>query len=51
MSTTFLFSLYVNDMPSPSHIVKLRLYADDIDVIATFRKPKLLFSYVSDLQR
>ena len=42
----FLFSLYVNDMPSPSHHVELALYADDTAVIATSRKPTLLVSYL-----
>jgi hypothetical protein len=28
-----LFSLYVNDMPSPSHHVELALYADDTAII------------------
>jgi hypothetical protein len=37
-----LFSLYVNDMPSPSRHVELALYADDTAVIATFRQPALL---------
>jgi hypothetical protein len=50
-----LFSLYVNDMPSPSHRVELALYADDTAIIATSRKPTLLFSYLesylNDLQR
>jgi hypothetical protein len=48
-----LFSLYVNDMPSPSHHVELALYADDTAIIATFRKPTLLVSYMVsyDLQR
>jgi len=50
-----LFSLYVNDMPSPSHHVELALYADDTAVIATSRKPTLLVSYLesylNDLQR
>ena len=30
-----LFSLYVNDMPSPSHHVELALYAHDTAIIAT----------------
>jgi hypothetical protein len=38
------FRLYVNDMPSPSHHVQLALYADDMAVIATSRKPTLLVS-------
>jgi len=50
-----VFSLYVNDMPSPSHHVELALYADDTAIIATSRKPTLLVSYLesylNDLQR
>jgi hypothetical protein len=46
-----LFSLYVNDMPSPSHQVELALYADDTAVIATSRKPTLLVSYLESYQR
>jgi hypothetical protein len=50
-----LFSLHVNDLPTPSHHVELALYADDTAVIATSRKPALLVSYLdsylSDLQR
>jgi hypothetical protein len=32
-----IFSLYVNDMPSPSRHVQLALYADDTAIIATSR--------------
>jgi hypothetical protein len=50
-----LFSLYVNDMPTPSRHVELALYADDTAVIATSKKPNLLVSYLEsylrDLQR
>jgi hypothetical protein len=50
-----LFSLYNNDMPSPSHHVELALYADDTAIIGTSRKPTLLVSYLqsylNDLQR
>ena len=50
-----LFSLYINDMPLPSHHVELALYADDTAIIATSRKPTLLViyleSYLNDLQR
>ena len=50
-----LFGLYVNDLPSLSHHVELALYADDTAIIATFRKPTLLVSYLesypNDLQR
>jgi len=41
-----LFSLYVNDMPLPSHHVDLALYADDTGIIASSRKPTLLVSYL-----
>ena len=50
-----LFSLYVNNMPSPSRHVELALYADKTAVIATSRQPVLLVkyleAYLSDLQR
>ena len=50
-----LFSVYYNDMPSPSHHVELALYADDTATIATSRKPSLLVSYlesyIKELQR
>jgi len=50
-----LFSLYVNEMPSPSYHVELAFYADDTAIIATSRKPALLVSYLesylNDLQR
>jgi hypothetical protein len=42
-------------MPTPSHHVELALYADDMAIIATSRKPTLLASYLvaylKDLQR
>jgi len=41
-----LFSLYVNDMPPHSHHFELAFYADDMAIIATFRKPTLLVSYL-----
>jgi hypothetical protein len=41
-----LFSLYVKDMTSPSNHVELAHYADDTAIIATSRKPTLLFSYL-----
>jgi hypothetical protein len=50
-----LFSLYINDMPSPSHHVELALYGDDKAIVCTSRKPTLLFSYLesylNELQR
>jgi hypothetical protein len=41
-----LFSLYVNDMPTPSCHVNLALYADDAALKATSRNPLLLVRYV-----
>jgi hypothetical protein len=41
-----LFSLYVKDMPTPSHPVELALNADHTAIIATYRKPTLLVSYL-----
>ena len=40
------FSLYVNDMPKPSHHFELALYSDDTAIIATSRTPVLLVSYL-----
>jgi hypothetical protein len=49
-----LFSLYVNNIPSPSRHVELDLYADETAIIATSRKTTLLVtyleSYLNDLQ-
>jgi hypothetical protein len=43
------------DKPSPSHNVELALYADEMAITATSRKPTLLVnyleSYLNDLQR
>jgi retron-type reverse transcriptase len=44
-----IFSLYVNEMPTPSHHVELALYADDTAIIATSRKPTLFVSYVNHI--
>jgi hypothetical protein len=41
-----LFSLYVNEMSSPSQHFELALYADDTAIIATSHKPILLVSYL-----
>jgi hypothetical protein len=41
-----LISLYVNDMPTPFRQVELALYADDTVLVATFRKPSFLVSYL-----
>ena len=55
MISPVLFSLYVKDMPSPSHLIELALLADDTVVIATSRKATLLYSYLdsylNDIQR
>jgi hypothetical protein len=41
-----LFSLYVNNMPTPSRQVDLALYADDTALIATCHNPLLLLRYL-----
>ena len=54
LSSLILFSLYINDMPPPSHHVELAIYADDTAIIATSRKQTLLVSYLEsylDLQQ
>jgi hypothetical protein len=40
------YSMYVNNMPSASHHVKLALYTDDTANIATSCKSTLLISYL-----
>ena len=44
MISPILISLYVNDMPSPSHHVELALYEDDtaITANAAFQLPGIL---------
>jgi retron-type reverse transcriptase len=41
-----LFSLYVNDIPTPSHHVELAQYADDTALVATSRSPSVLVGYL-----
>jgi hypothetical protein len=41
-----LFSLYVNDKPTPSRHVQLALYADYTALEATSRSPSLLVKYL-----
>jgi hypothetical protein len=41
-----LFSLCVNDIPTPSRHVQLAQYADDAALIATSRNPSLLIGYL-----
>jgi hypothetical protein len=41
-----LFSLYVNDIPTPSRHVELAQYADGTALIATSRDPSLLVGYL-----
>jgi hypothetical protein len=41
-----LFSLYVNDIPTPSRHVELAHYADDTALIATSSDPSLLVGYL-----
>ena len=44
------FSLYVNDVTSPSCHEKLAFYADFTAVIATYRQPALLVKYLETFQ-
>jgi hypothetical protein len=47
-----LFSLYINDIPTPSRHLVLAQYADGTAVIATSRRPSLLVDYLdTDLGR
>jgi hypothetical protein len=52
---SFLFSVYVNNMPLASHVVTFALYTDDTTIIDPSRKPVLLVSYLAayltDLER
>jgi hypothetical protein len=41
-----LFSLYENDIPTPSRHVELALYADDTALEATFRSPSPIVKYL-----
>jgi hypothetical protein len=41
-----LFSLYVNDIPTPSRHVELAQYADDTAFVATSRSPSLFVGYL-----
>jgi len=41
-----LFSLYINDMPKPSHQVELTLYAEVTAIIVTSRTTVLLLTYL-----
>jgi hypothetical protein len=41
-----LFSLYVNDIPTPSRHVELAQFADDTALVATSRSPSLLVGYL-----
>jgi hypothetical protein len=46
-----LFTLRVNDIPTPSRHVKKAVEADDTAIIATFRQPALLVSYLESSQQ
>jgi len=54
LTSPILFSLYVNDMTTPSHHVEFSVYANEMTIIATSRSPTLLISYLesylNDLQ-
>jgi hypothetical protein len=44
--TPGIFSLYVNDIPTPTRHVELAQYADDTALIATSRSPSLVVAYL-----
>jgi hypothetical protein len=44
--SSVLFSLYVNDIPTPSPHVELEQYTDDTALIATSRDPSFLVGYL-----
>jgi hypothetical protein len=46
LASSVLFSLYVNDLPTPSSYVELAQYADDTALIAMSRDPSLLIGYL-----
>jgi hypothetical protein len=41
-----VFSLYVNDMPTPFLHAELALYADDTALLATSHSPSILVGYL-----
>ena len=41
-----LFSLYVNDIPTPSHHIEVAQYADDTALVATYKHTALLVKYL-----
>ena len=41
-----LFSLYVNDIPTPSRHIELAPYADDTDLVAKSNDPAFLAKYL-----
>jgi hypothetical protein len=44
--SSMLFGLYVNNIPMPSHHVKLAQYANNTPLVATSRQPALLVKYL-----
>ena len=45
-SAPVLFSLYVNDIPTPSRHIELAQYSDDTALVATSKLPSLLVKYL-----
>ena len=41
-----LFSLYVNDIPTPSRHIELAQYADDTALVVTSKHPALLVKFL-----
>jgi hypothetical protein len=46
LDSPVLFSLFVNDVPTPTRHVELAQYADYTALVATSRNPSLLVDYL-----
>jgi hypothetical protein len=46
LTSPVLFSLYVNNIPTPSRHVELAQYTDDTAVVITSHRPSLLIGYL-----
>jgi hypothetical protein len=44
--STVLFSLYVNNVPTPSHHIELAQYTDDMALVASSHSLSLLVGYL-----
>jgi Reverse transcriptase (RNA-dependent DNA polymerase). len=49
--SSVLFSLYVKDIPTPSHYIELAQYADNTALVAMLNQPTLLLKYLAELEK